>query len=146
MNIQSVIDFVNKYPICHFATLEGKQPRVRVFWTWFADTSGFYFHTPTTSSAHQQIRQHSLVEMCYFNMEMGSGGKMLRIAGEVELLDSIAIKTQLLEQRPFLKGLGNGTPDDPIYGPFRIHSGEAYWWTNSSGASPKLFFGKGSPS
>jgi pyridoxamine 5'-phosphate oxidase len=35
----------------------------------------------------------------------------------------------LLEERPFLKAIGVGKPDDPMLAVFKIYTGEAHFWT-----------------
>jgi len=41
------IRFANENPVTYLATVDGDQPRVRAFAMWFADASGFYYHTGT---------------------------------------------------------------------------------------------------
>jgi uncharacterized pyridoxamine 5'-phosphate oxidase family protein len=53
----------------------------------------------------------------------------LRAAGEVEFLNDPALKAKVLEDRPFLKNMGIETPDDPRLAIFRIHKGEAFFWS-----------------
>ena len=49
--------------------------------------------------------------------------KTMRLSGEVEFLDDPDLKKQLLEDWPFLQ------PVEPVVELFRIHSGEAFFWT-----------------
>jgi len=53
---------------------------------------------------------------------------MMRVAGKVKFLDDIALKARLLEERPFLKAIGTGKPDDPLLAVFQIYTGEAQFW------------------
>ena len=69
------------------------------------------------------------IEACFFAPDPAGMGKMMRVAGKVEFLDDIELKTRLLEERPFLKELGSGTADDPMLSVFRIAGGEAHFWT-----------------
>jgi uncharacterized pyridoxamine 5'-phosphate oxidase family protein len=62
-------------------------------------------------------------------METGGAGTMMRVAGEVEFLDDVTLKTRLLEERPFIKDMGIVTPEDTRLAVFRIAHGEAYFWT-----------------
>ena len=129
MSFTDVVDFANRNPVCAFATVEGDQPRVRYFLMWYADEDGFYFHTGTAKHVYRQLRANPKVELCFYNFlpaEAG-GGTMLRVTGEVEFLDDAALRDCLLEQRPFLKALG----DDPAeyLAILRVGRGEAWFWT-----------------
>jgi len=44
--INELDEMIQRHPVCSVATLEGNQPRLRMFWTWFVDDEGLYFHTP----------------------------------------------------------------------------------------------------
>lgn len=55
--------------------------------------------------------------------------KMMRVAGKVKFLDDLKLKARLLGERPFLKAIGIGKPEDPLLAVFKIHTGEAYFWT-----------------
>jgi uncharacterized pyridoxamine 5'-phosphate oxidase family protein len=44
----------------------------------------------------------------------------------VKFLDDLKLKARLLEERPFLKAIGVGKPDDPLLAVFKIHTGEAH--------------------
>jgi uncharacterized pyridoxamine 5'-phosphate oxidase family protein len=47
----------------------------------------------------------------------------------VKFLDDLKLKARLLEERPFLKAIGTGKPDDPSLAVFKIYTGEAHFWT-----------------
>ncbi len=55
--------------------------------------------------------------------------KMMRVAGKVKFLDDLKLKTRLLEERPFLKAIGIGSPDDPLLAVFKIYTGDVHFWT-----------------
>jgi len=131
MDLKDCIKFANENLVCYIATVDGDQPRVRAFLMWFADETGFYFHTAAIKSVCKQLKANPKIEACFYAPdEPSAGGKMMRVAGEVEFLDDIALKTRLFEERPFLKELGLKAPDDlPPVAIFRIYTGEAYFWT-----------------
>jgi len=52
----------------------------------------------------------------------------MRVAGNVEFVDDDALKSRLLEERPFLQAIASG-PDDQKLQLFRIYTGEAHFWT-----------------
>jgi len=51
MHINDCIQFSNAHPLCHLATAEGDQPRVRALGFWFADETGFYFQNSAWKSS-----------------------------------------------------------------------------------------------
>ena len=130
MDFKDVIKFANENPACYLATAEGDQPRVRGFLLWYADETGFYFHTGSTKSVFKQLKKNPKLEVCFYAPEKPpKTGKMMRVAGRVRLLNDTALKARLLEERPFLKATGTGKPDDPLLAVFQIYTGEAYFWT-----------------
>ncbi len=130
MNLKDCIKFANENPVCYLATVEGDQPRVRGFLMWFADENGFYFHTGASKRVSKQLKKNPKIEVCFFTpAPPPSAGKMMRVAGKARFLDDIALKTRLLEERPFLKAIGTGKPDDPLFEVFQIYTGEAHFWT-----------------
>jgi pyridoxamine 5'-phosphate oxidase len=109
MNLQDCITFANEYPVASIATEEGDQPRVRLFAMWFADETGFYFHTGTIKSIYKQLQSNPKVELCFYNPgDAPGGGKMLRASGVVDFIDDSALKERLFEERPFLKAIHRG--------------------------------------
>ncbi len=129
MDLKDCIEFANKNPVCWLATADGDQPRVRGFLLWYADKKGFYFHTGTTKNVCQQLKKNPKLEVCFFapapnQME----ARMMRVAGKVKFLVDVALKARLMEERPFLKALGTGKPDDPVLSVFQIYTGEAHFW------------------
>ncbi|MFV9677940.1 MAG: pyridoxamine 5'-phosphate oxidase family protein [Methanosarcinales archaeon] len=129
MNYQDCIKFANENPVCYIATADGAQPRVRGFLLWFADGNGFYFHTGATKDVCKHLKSNPKVEVCFYAPGEPQTTKMMRVAGEVEFLDDIALKTRLLEERPFLKAIATGGPEDPLLVLFRVYNGEAHFWT-----------------
>jgi pyridoxamine 5'-phosphate oxidase len=145
MNLQDCVKFANDNPVCYVATAEGDQPRVRVFALWYADDTGFYFHSGAGKACCEQLRKNPKTEVCfYLPAQMPDPGTMLRVAGKIEFLNDTALNTRLLQDRPFLKEMGITGPDDAKLAVFRIASGEAYFWTmannNREGEAEKVSF------
>jgi len=129
MNIKDCIEFANKNPVCWLATTDGDQPRVRGFLLWYADEKGFYFHTGATKNVCKQLKKNPKIEVVFFAPDANQmESRMMRVAGKVKFLDDIALKARLLEERPFLKAIGTGKPDDPLLAVFQIYTGEAQFW------------------
>jgi pyridoxamine 5'-phosphate oxidase len=128
MNFEDCVKFANENPASYVATVDKEgQPRVRGFLMWFADKTGFYFHTGTMKPVYNQLKVNPKVEVCFFNQKSKSG-IMMRIAGEVEFLNDLDLKNKLVEDRQFLKAWGF-TAESPGLVIFRIAKGEAYFWT-----------------
>lgn len=127
MDFSDCVKFANENPVTYIATMDGDQPRVRAFAMWFADATGFYYHTGTPKSVWQQLTKNPKVELCFYNPE--GKGTMMRIAGAVEFLDDPALKERLVKERPWLLQIGMSGADDPKLAVFRVAHGEAYFWT-----------------
>ncbi|OPX90402.1 pyridoxamine 5'-phosphate oxidase family protein [Pelotomaculum sp. PtaB.Bin117] len=129
MDLREVIEFANKNQVCYVATSEGDQPRVRGFLMWFADETGFYFHTGVPKRIYRQLVNNPKVEVCFFTQGAAERAeRMLRVTGKVKFVDDPGLKKRLVEERPFLKAIVSGD-DDPNLVIFRIYSGEARFWT-----------------
>jgi uncharacterized pyridoxamine 5'-phosphate oxidase family protein len=121
---QECINFATEHPVCSLATVDGDQPRVRTFLLWRANEDGFYFETFNPKDVYEQLKNNPKVEICFFNNESDlEKAKTMRLTGEVEFLDDPDLKKQLLEDRPFLQDA------EPVLELFRVHSGEAFFWT-----------------
>ena len=121
--------FANQHPVCAVATVDGDQPRVRYFLMWYADGTGFYFHTGKMKQIYRQLQQNPKVELCFYDPtppEQG-GGKMLRVTGRVEWKREQALVNRLLAERPWIRSLG--TDIDQFLAIFRVKGGEAWFWT-----------------
>lgn len=130
MDFQDCIKFANETHLSYFATAENGQPRIRPIGLWFADESGFYFQGTSVKAFCKQLQNNPKAEVCFYAPASGGGiGKVLRVTGEVQFLEDVALKTKVFEDRPFLKDMGIVSPEDPRLLIFRIHKGEAFFWT-----------------
>jgi uncharacterized pyridoxamine 5'-phosphate oxidase family protein len=122
--MQECIRFATEHPVCSLATVDGDQPRVRTFLLWRANEDGFYFETFNPKDVYEQLKNNPKVEICFFNNESDlEKAKTMRLTGEVEFLDDPDLKKQLLADWPFLQDA------EPVLKIFRVHSGEAFFWT-----------------
>ena len=128
MSFQDCVKFANEHPVCYVATAEENQPRVRALRMWFADDKGFYFQTESVKSVYKQLKNNNSVELCFY-VPAPDLGTMMRVSGKVEFVNDLALKNKVLADRPFLKAVGIKGPDDQLLAIFRVHSGEAYFWT-----------------
>lgn len=137
MKIQDCIKFANENPICHLATVEGDEPRVRVLGFWFADETGFYFQTGSNKEFPHQLKRNPNAEICFYKHE-GMIGTMLRVSGKVEFIEDRKYKERVLIDRAFLKSFGI-TIDSPGLILFRIPHGKAHFWTMENNQKPKEY-------
>ena len=129
MDISECTMFANKNPVTYIATTDGDQPRVRAFAMWFADETGFYYHTGTPKSVYRQLVKNPNVELCFYAPgEMGAG-KMMRVAGKVEFQNDAALRERLFADRPWVKDLLKSGPVGADVAIFRVAHGVAYFWT-----------------
>ena len=78
MDFKDCIDFASENPVSYIATTEGDQPRVRAFMMWFADKSGFYFHTGASKNVYRQLKTNPRIEVCFITPKFE---KMMRVTG-----------------------------------------------------------------
>lgn len=134
MDFKDCIEFARENPVCYVATVDGDQPRVRAFLMWFADESGFYFHTGSPKKVYRQLSHNPKVEICFNTPKFD---RMMRVTGEAEFLDNTNLRARLLEERPFLKAYMK-SPEDPLLAIFRIPKGEAQFWTMADNLNESL--------
>ena len=84
-----------------------------------------YFTTGATKKVYKQIQKNPKVELCYLSRDFG---KMLRVSGEIEVIDDRKKKQKLLDERDYLKSL-KGNADDPVFILLRLSHGIARFWT-----------------
>lgn len=135
MDINDCIRFANDNPVCHLATADGDQPRVRAMLFCFADDSGFYLQSGRMKDLYGQIRENPKIEICFYNQKEN---RMMRVTGTVEFVDDPKIRTRILDDRDFLKPWVK-TADNPDFIVFRISRGSACFWTMETNLEPKEF-------
>ena len=129
MDLQDCVKFATENPVCYVATTDGDQPRVRTLLMWFANDNGFYFGTFSPKQFCKQLEANPKVEMCFYNnaAELGDA-KMMRVTGESEFLDDPELNGKIAQERGFLEQMA-GQPLEDLWRVFRIHTGEAHFWT-----------------
>jgi uncharacterized pyridoxamine 5'-phosphate oxidase family protein len=128
MDFSACVTFATENPVTFIATAEGDQPRVRAFAMWFADTTGFYYHTGTPKNVCRQLKKNPKVELSFFKPGE-EAGTMMRVAGKVEFLEDRALVERLYRDRPWVKDLLKTAPKGGSIAMFRVAHGEAYFWT-----------------
>jgi pyridoxamine 5'-phosphate oxidase len=129
MDLQECIKFATENPVCYLATAEVDQPRVRTWLLWYADESGFYFVPLASKQVTEQLKRNPKLELCFFNNAAEAAGwKQMRVTGEAEFLEDEETLEKAYENRSFLDPI-LGFSVKPLLRPFRVASGEAYFWT-----------------
>lgn len=129
--IEEIKEFANQNPATWLATSVGDQPHLRAMAMWFADDSGFYFHTGTQKRLSQQLHDNPKVELGFFNPGDGMGSmQMVRITGKIEQISDPSLEKRLFEDRPWLHDVFKAFPNGKIF-IFRIAHGEAQYWDMS---------------
>jgi len=129
MNLQDCARFATENPACYVASMDGDQPRVRGFLTWYADNGGFHFITMSLPVVSRQLREHPKVEVCFYNNPAElKDAQQMRVMGEAEFLDDEQVKEKAYQTRAFRDTIA-GQSLRPFTQVFRISTGEAHFWT-----------------
>ena len=105
--IEKVYAFLDEVHNYYLATVEGDQPRVRVFGTALLYDGKLYIQTGKVKSVSKQIAANPKVEICAWK-----GGTWLRVAGELVNDDSRDVKVAMLEKMPTLKAMYSADDDN----------------------------------
>ena len=126
-----ILSFANQNPACHLASVDNDQPRVRGLLMWYADESGFYFHTASTKRLPKQIQLNPKVEVAFLKpSENPVEMEAMRLNGIAEILEDKSLEERLLTERPWLREFEKISPESrPVI--FKISNGEAYIWNMS---------------
>jgi uncharacterized pyridoxamine 5'-phosphate oxidase family protein len=120
--LKDVLDLIQETGGCgYFATVEGKQPRVRAFGFGYYEEGKFWFCTNNTKKVYAQLQANPYAEIIFTKPDLS---KFVRISGHVVFDTSLAAKTKVMEAMPAVKGLYQG-PDNPIFEVFYLEKGEA---------------------
>jgi pyridoxamine 5'-phosphate oxidase len=131
MDFGDCVKFAQENPVTFIGTVEIDQPRVRAFAMWFADKTGFYYHTGTTKDVYRQLVKNPKVELCFCSPS-GTAMKMMRVAGRVEFLEDRALEERLYRDRPWMEDVMKNAPKETRVAIFRVAHGEAWFWTMAS--------------
>ena len=96
--IEKVYQFLDNAHDYFLATVDGDQPRCRVFGTALLYDGKLYIQTGKSKAVSKQIAVNPKVEICAWK-----DGKWLRVAGELVNDDNRDVKLAMLEKMPMLK-------------------------------------------
>jgi pyridoxamine 5'-phosphate oxidase len=98
MDKKEVLAFIKANPTSYFATIDGGKPRVRPIGTFSVDENGLIFSFQSDKDVYKQLMANPAVEVCYF-----SQGTTVRVSGNAEPVKDMAVKQEVLRQRPYYK-------------------------------------------
>jgi uncharacterized pyridoxamine 5'-phosphate oxidase family protein len=133
MDKQEVFDYIKAHPGSHLATIEDGVPRVRGMGIPRADENGIVIQTVTLKDVYKQLCDNPNVELCFNDYENHS---QIRVSGKAELLNDPALLKEILNERPFLKGMTDKYGEEVI-ALFIVKHGRAAKWTMKTNLDPK---------
>jgi pyridoxamine 5'-phosphate oxidase len=133
----NALSFANQNLVVWLATTEDGQPRVRGLLMWFADATGFYFHTGTVKSLSEQLLRDGRVEIAFYNPGTGpGGGRMMRVSGVAERVHDPALEARLIHERAWLSDMVAAQKSGTLH-LFRVPHGEIRDWTRATNLREK---------
>lgn len=131
-NLAEILLFANQNPSCWLATSENNQPHVRGMLMWYADETGFYFHTAEVKRLVHQIRKNLFVEAAFIrNASDPVKFETLHVTGLAEVVHDEELEKRLYAERPWLRGNIINAGVDTSVVIFRIVKGMAHIWNMS---------------
>ena len=96
---------------------------------WFANENGFYFGILSPKNVYKQLKANPKVEVCFYDNNSDlMQAKQMRVTGKVEFVDDQELQKKAAEESAPIEQLV-GKPLGHLWKIFRIHSGEAFFFT-----------------
>ena len=133
MDKKEILAFIAKNPVSFVGTVDDNKARVRGMETFRADENGLIFYTSKVKNVFKQIEKNREVEVCYF-----ADGLQVRVRGTMEIVEDLALKKEIVEQRPFLKPIYEATGNYDGMAVLRL-KGKATTWSMQDMAAPQTF-------
>ncbi len=105
--VERVYQFLDETKNYALATVEGDQPRVRIFGTALLYNGRIYIQTGKVKPVSKQLAANPKAEICAFN-----GSEWLRITCELVNDDDRSVKVAMLEKMPSLKAMYSADDDN----------------------------------
>ena len=128
-----VLQFLNRNPVCHLATVEDGRPRVRGMFMYRADESGLIFHTGTNKALAKQVQSGAPVEVCFHNSDV-----QVRVSGVAAMADDEALKKEIIAARPFMQSWIDKYGAEMLL-VFRVTQCRAAVWTIENNFKPTTY-------
>ena len=130
--LNDVLLFANQNPSSWLATSENNQPHVRGMLMWYADETGFYYHTSDAKRLYRHIMSNPKVEVAFIrNPNDPINFETLHVTGIAEEVNDKELEERLFRERPWLWDniKSSGFKSNCVI--FRITKGSAYIWNMS---------------
>ncbi len=124
--VENVCKFLEDAGTYYLATVEGDQPRVRPFGTALVYDGKLYIQTGKVKDVSKQLAANPKAEICAF-----TGGKWIRISGELVNDDSRDVKVAMLEKMPSLKASYSADDDNTQVLYFKNAKATVYSFTDA---------------
>lgn len=135
MTKEEIFEFLTANPICFLATVEGCKPHVRGMMLFKADENGIIFHSGEGKDMVRQLNENPNVEICTFNAQLNV---QVRVNGLVEFINDLALKQQIVAERPFLQGMIDKFGYENFL-VFRMKDNVASVWSMANDMAPKNY-------
>jgi Uncharacterized conserved protein len=126
--LTEILLFANQNPSSWLATCEDSQPRARGMLMWFADETGFYYHTAKSKNLYSQIKKNPSVEAGFIRNADKPEFEMLRVTGKTEMVEDKELVKRLKQERAWLWQNVKMSEVETDVVIFRIVHGSAYIW------------------
>ena len=108
-NMQEVQAFLKDCGAFYIATVDGDQPRVRPFGVSEIINGRLYISTGKVKDVYKQIAKNGKFEICALKK---SGSEWMRLSGTLVNDETLAVKEELLNRNPGLKGMYKADDDN----------------------------------
>ena len=129
--LTEILDFANNNPSAWLATSDKDQPHVRGMFMWFADKTGFYFHTGKAKRLYSHLVNNPKVEAAFMRNADKPDFETLHVTGIAEFVNDEKLLNRLSKEREWIfQNIKNAHVDTEVV-IFRIVKGSAYIWNMS---------------
>ena len=125
--------FLSENNTIFLATSDQGEARVRPFQFQFEQDGRLWFCTSRQKEVHAQMKRDPRVEFSCMSKKM----ETLRVKGEANLDDDMAVKRRIIEGNALVKSI-YGSADNPDFTVFSVDHGTAFMF-DFSGNPPKSF-------
>lgn len=119
--MERVFKLLGENNVVGFATVDKESnPQARAFKVALIENDKIYFVTGKSKDVYQQMKNNSNVAFTVTSKDYVS----IRLSGQVEFLNDLALKEKILDLNPSIKGIYK-TADNPVLKLLYITEGEA---------------------
>ncbi len=134
MTKAEIIELIKANPASCLATVEGSKPHVRGIQIHSVDENGIIIQTWKVKDVYKQIVNNPEVELSFRDIKAGI---QVRVSGRAEIIEDLALKKKVVEERPFMKPVVDEKGYE-IVALLRI-KGRATVWTMATNFEPKTY-------